>query len=89
MHNLKEKQIVYTSVTGQDPRLIKLNGTMEKLIPFHYLFTRLDVIIHVTVFYDREALGLWHGSMSWQDVAVNFDRKWISYYFHDESVLNR
>ncbi|XP_028417896.1 fukutin-like isoform X2 [Dendronephthya gigantea] len=89
LHSLKEKKIVYTSVTGQDPRLIKLNGTMEKLVPFHYLFTRLDVIIHVIVFYDRKALGLWHGSISWKDFAINLDKKLISYYFHNESVLNR
>ncbi|XP_028413017.1 fukutin-like [Dendronephthya gigantea] len=38
---------------------------------------------------DRKALGLWHGSISWKDFAINLDKKLISYYFHNESVLNR
>lgn len=91
MSNLKEKGLSFTMLTGQDPRLIKLNNTTKKLIPFHYLFTRHGTFIHVVVFYDRGVLGLWHGAIKWKDLLMfdTINKNWISYHFQNESVLNR
>jgi hypothetical protein len=88
---LEEKGTSFTSVTGQDPRLIKLNGTTKKLITFHYSFSRHDTFIHVVVFYDRGVLGLWHGLIIWKDAMMSgsVDKNSVSYHFQNESVLNR
>jgi hypothetical protein len=91
LNNLKERNIRFTSVKGQDPRLIALNGETKKLISFHHFFFRHDTFIHVVVLYDRGVLGLWHGSFIWNDIVVsgNIDKNGISYHFQNESVLNR
>ena len=91
LSNLKEKGISFTSVTGQDPRLIKLNGTTIKSIPFHYFISRRDTFIHVIVFYDRGVIGLWHGSIIWKDVLMSgsIDKNRVPSHFQNESVLNR
>lgn len=90
LRDLEEKGTSFTSVTGQDPRLIKLNGTTKKLITFHYSFSRHDTFIHVVVFYDRGVLGLWHGSIIWKDAMMSgsVDKNSVSYHFQNESVLN-
>ena len=91
MNDLKEKGVSFTMLTGQDPRLIKLNNTTKKLIPFHYFFSRPGTFIHVVVFYDRGVLGLWHGSIKWKDLELinTIDKSLVLYHFQNESVLNR
>mgnify|MGYP002804020012 FL=1 len=89
LSNLKERSISFTSVRGQDPRLIKLSGTTNKLMSFHYFFFRHQTFIQVVVFYDRGVLGLWHGSFILNDIMISGNTEGISYHFQNESVLDR
>ncbi|XP_077981664.1 ribitol-5-phosphate transferase FKTN-like [Glandiceps talaboti] len=54
----------WTHTSGEDPRLLSINGLRTKDVSLHYLFYNLKHLIHLVILYERNNNYWWHGPLT-------------------------